>query len=608
MAPLVAAILAHALLGVGLAVAIWAVGIGLIDGRASPAHGYAVGLAAAAAVAFLALLSPWLGLVALAALLVAAFRGAAHVVAAARSLVPVVFALPGVVALPVALGVLLHGPTSTEDSSAFGDLLFWAAQVVSSTLDVAPMRDLLLEGHTTTYVEGASTFIAGALAWIPGFDPILFQLATLPAAMLASLCVGVVLAVRSRPSYPLLLATLGIAVIAYPTWLAESPPVSLAVPLGVSLFALWVDAPRLRLALPLVVLLAVDLFLTKIVGLATLAVVVAGALARRGALTPGRAAVAVGAVLLPGVVWVAAARDQLEWLADLFGVKFLPADAVRGIADQFDRRDTQAAAPAFKAVGELLLLYVLARARAWIPLAALAAGIVGTWFVGGHGFDIAVGLGVLLAVLYLATSPRDVERNRVAIAAAGGALALSAWFRDISGVRAALVLLLPLAAVLVVSLARDRGAYAAAVALVAVAALGGVATDALTDRPTTLTTADEELWREVHDVVPEDGLVFTSRTGPRIVGNEGWNYYPGVAERQLYVAGWSNSPLLADEQLRAERLATNRRVLSGDVEPDAVPLDGRYASFYAAVRRTDDVPADFDQVWSNERYVLYEIP
>ena len=592
MAPLVAAILAHALLGVGLAVAIWAVGIALIDGRASPAHGYAVGLAAAAAVAFLALLSPWLGLVALAALLVAAFRGAAHVVAAARSLVPVVFALPGVVALPVALGVLLHGPTSTEDSSAFGDLLFWAAQVVSSTLDVAPMRDLLLEGHTTTYVEGASTFIAGALAWIPGFDPILFQLATLPAAMLASLCVGVVLAVRSRPSYPLLLATLGIAVIAYPTWLAESPPVSLAVPLGVSLF----------------VLLAVDLFLTKIVGLATLAVVVAGALARRGALTPGRAAVAVGAVLLPGVVWVAAARDQLEWLADLFGVKFLPADAVRGIADQFDTRDTQAAAPAFKAVGELLLVYVLVRGRAWIPLAALAAGIVGTWFVGGHGFDIAVGLGVLLAVLYLATSPRDVERNRVAIAAAGGALALSAWFRDISGVRAALVLLLPLAAVLVVSLARDRGAYAAAVALVAVAALGGVATDALTDRPTTLTTADEELWREVHDVVPEDGLVFTSLTGPRIVGNEGWNYYPGVAERQLYVAGWSNSPLLADEDLRAERLATNRRVLSGDVEPDAVPLDGRYASFYAAVRRTDDVPADFDQVWSNERYVLYEIP
>lgn len=603
MALLLASIVAHALLGVLLALAIWSLGLALIRERLDAPHGYPVGLLAAVVVAFAALVRPWLGMAALVVVAVLMLTGARSLRTLSRAWPTLAWAAPGVVGLPIALGLLLHGPTETHDSSAFGDQLFWAAHLLAATVSVSPLRDLLLEGHTLTYVESAGSFLGGALAWVPGLDAILFQTTTLPALMLTSLCVGIPLAVPAR-GVGVALGVLSVAVIAYPTWLAESPPVALAIPLGLSLYVLAVAPPPMRRGVVLVALLALAFFLTKVVGLAVLAVVVVGALARRRAFTLVRAAAALAAIVIPGLIWLATARDELGWLTELFEPKFLPADAVRGLEAQVDARDTQAAAPAFQMVGELFLAAALVRARAWVPVGALATGIAGTWFVGGHGFDIAVGLGVFLAVLFLATTREEAEGQRMLVAAAAGVLLVSAWFRDISGVRAAFVLVALFAATLLVAVPRARLlAWAAASAALAIALTG-----ALTDRPTTLTPSDHDLWSEVRERAPRDALIFTSMTGPAITGDEGWNYYPGVARRQVYVAGWSSSPLLVDEDARKRRLEANASVLDGDVHPSELDTRWDYSKYYAVLRRYEDAPATFRRLYANVDYALYEIP
>src|SRR5207253_2590560 len=163
-------------------------------------------------------------------------------------------------------------------------------------------------------------------------------------------------------------------------------------------------------------------------------------------------------------------------------------------------------------------------------LIALVVGIAGTWFVGGHGLDITIGIAIVLAALSLLEAPAALERERLLLAPAAVLLAVSAWFRDISGIRAGFVFC----------------------ALFAVA---------------TLTHADYGVWHAVRAVVPRDGLVFTSLTGDRISGYEGWDYYPGVARRQLYLAGWSDSPLLVEPKMRRARLASNAAVLQGRMRP-----------------------------------------
>jgi hypothetical protein len=192
------------------------------------------------------------------------------------------------------------------------------------------------------------------------------------------------------------------------------------------------------------------------------------------------------------------------------------------------------------------------------------------------------------------------------LAAAGAALLASVWFRDITGVRAAFLLtaLLALGLLLALVPAPSLRLTAAAVALVAVGALLGFG-----DRATTLTPEHRDIWLKVRETVPRDnGIVFTTETGPVVVGDQGWNYYPGIAARQIYLAGWSSSPLLVDDDERAERLELNRRVLSGELDPDTLELSRDYGSRYAVVERGSDVGGDFRRLYANDRFELYRIP
>jgi hypothetical protein len=291
------------------------------------------------------------------------------------------------------------------------------------------------------------------------------------------------------------------------------------------------------------------------------------------------------------------------WLTDLLGLKFVPADAARGLWRQLDVRDTQAAAPALLVAGQVLLAVALVRARAFTFTAALGASLIGSWIVSGHGFDITVGIAVLLAALLFLEFPSLLERHRVLVVSAAVSLTLSAWFRETAGVHAGFLLVALLAAGLLAAFAPSPRPLAAAAAAVAVGLLLG-----LGERQTTLTPSDYTLWRHVARTVAEDALVFTSETGPEITGTQGWNYYPGLAGRQVYLAGWSNSSLVVDGAERAQRLRLNRDVLSGRLSPVDLRLSRDYGAYYAVLLRDERAPRSFRRVYRNERFALYRIP
>jgi hypothetical protein len=586
------AIVAHAALGVALAAGVWSIGLGVVPRGREPIA-YPFGLVLSVAAATLALLSGWLLPLSLALVLPPLVRGARRLPAATlRAAVPAA-------ALGTALGFVNHGPTESVDSSAYGDMLFYAAKVVSAGESLVPFRDLLVAGERQVWVESGWMLVGGALDGLPGVDPILFQAVTAPAFFLAALATGFGFVRRAGPALDELVALLAVGAIAYPTWLTESPPVALAAPLAFSLYGVWRDPLPLRLLLAVGSACAVSFFLTKVLGLLPLTIVGAVAIVRdhrrvAPALLGGAAAAAAAAVAL-------FAADS-AWLADVLEAKFLPADAARGLRRQLDVRDTQAASTGVLMVGELLLAAALARQRAWTLVAVLGVAIAGGWLLGGHCFDIVLGLAVLLAaVLVLDRGVRDP----LLLAAAALALGVGAWFRDIAGVGSTLLpLALIFSAVLLALAPRPR---AIAVVAAAAAVVAGLVVFPA-DRPTTLTSADHDAWSEMRATVPPDGLVFTSETGPVVTGDQGWNYYPGVWARQLYIAGWSNSPLLVDDDERRRRLARNRSVLKGRLDPRSLELDREYSSYYAVVDSSSRVPASFARLYGNRELTLYAIP
>jgi hypothetical protein len=646
VAALLLSILLHAGLGIVLAGLVWAIGLGW---HPASVHAYPLGLLTAVGAAVLVLLTPWLAVVAVPLLLWPLVRSRGRLPGLGR----LVWALPGVVGLPVALGLLLHGPTAELDSNAYGDMLFYAAKLVSAEQSIAPFRDLVVEGEPSAYVEAGSTFLGAAVAWLPGFDPILFQTTTLTAFLLTSVPIGLGLLDRGRRGegdrWLPLVALLGVASIIYPTLLTESPPVALALPLTFSLHGLV----RERLALPRFTVvtgaLAVAYALTKGFLLVLLAVLALGTFARDHArsLTRHQAIRLAGAAAAVGAAGIVLFASTSSWLLDIFRFEFEPPDALRGLTDQLDRRDTRGAAPGLALLGQLVLLAVLVRIRALAQAAALAVAVLGDAVVGGHGFYILVGSAILLAALHLWQRTDLLAAQWPLVATAAALLGLSTWFRDISSVRAGFVFValawlaflgalggrrvvlawaatgaavlvaltgrsfvafVLLLVVLAVGLLAPRVRWAtAAVALAAALALAAASDLALTTYDPTLTSEHYEVWRRAEQVVPRDGLVFTSLTGEIVSGEQGWNYYPGVIARQVYLAGWSNSILFVDEDERARRLRLNAEVLAGLRPPGEVPLERRYSSFYAVVRAEDAPPPSFERLYANDRFELYRI-
>jgi hypothetical protein len=632
MLGLTLSVVLHTVLGVALAGVVWAVGLGYLRaltrgrmGRVEAVDAYPLGLLAVTVYAVLVLLEPWLGLLAAALVLapvVGLLRDRGELSVLLRPLAgPFLWALPAVAGFSIVLGVLLHGPDEERDSRAFGDMFFYVNKLVSAADSLIPFRDLLAEGQNIIYVEGAPSFVGAMLSDLPGLDPVLFHTSVLPAFLLSSLCIGLALferdesrTARAAAFWPAVLALLLVAMVPYPTWLTESPPLAVSLPLTFSLYRLWADE-RMELTRFVVLgsVLGVDLLLTKVVAAIPLAVLVVFALYRRYRSHPSfrRIALGVGVGLsVAAAVMIALLFLTASWYARLFEFEFFPAEAAEGLWSQLDTRSTQEAAPALTIAGELLLLAAVVRARNWAIATALGIGLAAAWLLGGQAFDGAIGTANMLVAL-LFWRRRDLfSAQAPLILAAAVVLGLSVWFREIYGVRAGLVLLVLFGlALLPVVAARLRqvGFAAAAASLVALA--GAWSADVrLTQAAVTLTPADYDIWQRVNEIAPDDSLVFTTMTGRRITPQEGWNNYPSIAGRQLYLAGWYDGRLTSDRNEVDRRLALNADVLSGKLAPAALDLSRSYGSYFAVTRHSERVPRRFRLLYANRKFSLYRIP
>jgi hypothetical protein len=587
---LVAAICWHLALGLALAAFVWGVGAGYVRGRGDALDGYPFGLLAVTAAAFLYLVSPWLTPLSI-ALLVPVVR----VRVPRLRLRDAALAAAPVLLLPFAFGLMLHGPTETLASAANGENLWWANRIWSAAESVVPYRDLLAEGQRIIYVEGAPSYVGAALSWLPRFDAILFNTTSLPAFMLVSIVVGLRIVGRGQPvRWAPLVALVALASLTYPAFPTESPPVALALPLAFVVYRLW-EQPRPFAELAVVAaVVGVDLLLTKVIALLPVGIVLGAVLYKRywRGLTPRtRGAIAAG-VAAAGALVVVALLLTASWYRTLFAPHFLPARAVTYLGDQLDTRDASKLAPTFQIVGEIALLLALVRASAFAFAGALGVSVAASWLLTGQGFYMAVGFALLFAALYFAYRPA-----RVGPAFAIAAIALTLWgiTQDISGVRVAIVLAALAWWAFAVGVTRRPRALAIAAVVAAVAwAVGGFRLETHFD---SYSRADHDIWLHVHDVVPRGALVYTSLTGREVTSHEGWNNYPSIARRQLYLAGWYDGRLVAETEERDRRLAHNRAVLAGAAP--AVP------GSWLVLRRGERIPAGFRQAYANGAYALH---
>jgi len=606
----------HTALGLALAALVWLVGRGCLVLCRRPLEGrslldaYPLGLFVVLAAAVPPLVWRPLGLVSglvVAAVVVAGARGATLPLRGET----LVLAALGSAAFGGGLGALLHGPTDELDSAAYGGMLWYVAKVVSATHSIVPFRDPLVEGEEMVYTEAGTSFVGAVLSWLPGFDPILYHAATLPAFAVASLCVGIGLFVADRPAPRVLVgiaaALLAVAIVAYPSWITETPPAAFALPLVFSLWRVWRNELDTRWLVLLSAVVALDYFQTKVIAIMALGLLLLAGLVERHRRRPdfrrvatiAGALIALGAAAVIGLLFVFA-----SWYAGLAKAKALPLDAVRGLTD--GDPDVRSLGLVCLVAGEILVLAALARARSWGLFVALAATVLPSWFLSGYGFDVAlVSELFLVALLLLAGGGLDLRL----VLAAGALLAFAAAAREPLGPQLGFVLVAALLVALGAVVVRTRtvvrlGAVAAAAAVaLALAVRGG-----LDDPAVAITTADHGIWAEVERRVPDNGLVFTTLTGIEVTPHEGWNNYPAVADRQLFVAGWYDGRLVSHEEDRDRRLGLNHSVLTGRAQPRELELSRDYGAYYAVARRSERVPPSFRRVYANDDYVLYEIP
>jgi hypothetical protein len=678
------AVVYHLLLGLGLFCLLWAAGLGVVatfpgssDVRARAAFAYPAGLALAFAAAALYLYRSWLGVLSIAlllapiVLLVLRQGLAKDVWRLARR--PLAFGGPAAVGLALGLGTYFHGPDRAHDSGAGGDVVFYAGRIVAARHSLFPFWDLAAAGHRYTYAESGPSVLGAPLSHLRGFDPFLFNATTLPLVMLLSVLVGIGLIDRrrgpaSRGLDVLVVSMLAVSMVPYPSWMVESSPVTLAVPLAFSMYGLYRYSFSARATLGWVGLLAVAAFLTKIVVLVPLGILVGAALWRdhRQRLAERRFGLAGGLGVVAAALVSAFLLTEVSF-ADLLQARFVTWSTFRGLIDVGQDNYRPAGIP-LALIGLLFLCVGLLRARRYALTTAVACPVALAQFVGGVNFEMAISAAVLVVALDVWSQPGKFAVGTW-FAAAGAALSAAAVVRDISPLRSADVFLILLALTvaggltaserrwqlyrvstvilgisLVFALAGRgvlafvvpfalivfwgttrsptswvRGGGAIGIASVLLAGLGATVHAVSGDnfrlraastvpnlRP--LPSRDDwDLWSHVETITEPHALIFTSLTGMTVDEEHGWNYYAMLADRQIYIAGWVDGDLRVKPHALAARLRSNSAVLSGRVPACGAPGARAFSPYYAVLRNGELSPPGAQLRYRSDAFAIYRL-
>lgn len=642
-AALVAATLAHAMLGSAILAGHWLAGAGvvrlLLGKRAALSDllllGFPLGMLAAAILAAIALAAPN-GMIIAALAWVACTSGLLGWRPAQgemRSLLRVcLLALPFAVAFGSWLALLWHGPTETLAGSPSGDLVYYATSIPQLSSRPYPYLNLGYERLPFgSYDRLLFPAMGAVLTRVVPVDPFLFILAAGGSFFVLSLAIALhafATGVRaSDPARATVLPTgiLWLAVIVanrYPYWVAESVPVIYTAPLTIAVLH-WARRPQMRARFRALAFAIIGSALSKTAGATVLGpFAIAAAAPRFWRLSRAGRLIATGAAAASAVYAAAllARHGPLYFAIAPFGPTSLTWIRVHGVP--------------LVAIIPLLLrdvAAVLLSLSAFLiapPLIAAAIGLGFLIFL-AHPFTFNVNFvcGTLIVGLLAYERAAGLGRYRTIVLTAFALALPAALLTDPAGWSSGVAWAVCVGGAAAVGLAAPvrfpaargsgdafaRGAGGAAIALcLALLAVGRgniVVDSGWRAGPPELTPQVREVWLAAKALTPPDALIFTDQTSiePRLLG--GWNTYVAIGERQVFVSNLlMNEATRLNQERAASDLRENESVLNGSLHPDQLTLRSDYSRYFAVVSAGRRVPPAWRGLFANRDYALYEIP
>jgi hypothetical protein len=636
----------HSLLGCGLSSVQWGAGAGLAlwFHRENPSLarlmllGFPLSLLLVFAGAYLVLALPF-GWIAATAGLLACFASFARRPPAltelqALSRVGMVLVPPSVL-LGSWMVFLAHGPTATLRGQPFGDLGFYASLMYSLESQPLPLVNYSNEGEVLAPLNMLHSMMGASLLKFFTIDPYQFVLAAGGSMYVFGfgLALYAYLSQRSGPGTRLPLIVLSLACFAatrYPFWVVESPPVIMALPLAI---AVWYRTKTARTATQTIGnfgLAVAGTALSKVTSAVTLA-----PLSLAPLLLNFRTAVREFQrlpLLLRGlgILVIAAGALYAAFLLLTFGPLMLSTGGIAPESYQwaFQYHAGRRVVLPFllRDVGTILLAVLAFRLLAWPYALALAIGLASALL---FPFVMRINLpcaGIIIALAGI-DDPRLLRRSRWLALIAFLFCLPAVLLTDVtSGRLTSVIWLLCMGAMVFVvsgyalaasATGRLVGSRSAAVAaalfsLLTCFALVAVARQqfvfAAPANHLALTPEVRDIWSAVRLRTPQDALIFTDQTSTewsRALG--GWNTYATTGQRQIFIAGWYQSPEIRQSpQLLPPKLARNEAVLSGRVRPTALPYRrGPYSAYFAVVDRGRTMPSAWQKTYENPDYALY---
>lgn len=530
-------------------------------------------------------------------------------------------------------------PNGTLD---LGDLAFFTGAYHSLKLGIIPFAELAIEGENFHPFNQTPQLLALGFDVLPHFEISLFLTTSIAMFFFLSIAYSARNLLRYRQqivgfgiSHGLgcVLVLLLCASIRYPSWLVETPPYALALPMALSLIYL-IDRGRERLvflilALPLTV---ITFTVTKVMVMPVIGCYAFCVLSHRAWVEKSKFAligIVIGGVLAAAVCTVLVVTFWHSFISFASDSDFWPTSIQRlqhhmANGTPFLRSLSKVRFLIAMDLSLLVLLGAVLRLRDFVLAASIALGAV-LYYAYSYLFWPTAPSCFALAFAWLLLARRQFLFTDLLPLAISGMLVIFSFFgRDVGGWPIALVWALPLGAMLVLLVYPEQAttalprstrqldiswqfAFTAACLLSAVAHADGALRLGRVDRPV---VAPEiyDLWTKVRELTPQDALIFTDQTGDNEERLSGWNDLAMMAERQFYISSWSTSYLRGNAEARLKRLASNEGILQGTVTPEALTLHRTYGSYYAAVSATRQLPSSFQQIYSNGRFSIYRMP
>lgn len=504
------------------------------------------------------------------------------------------------------LGLRFHGPTVNLPSSVYGDLVTYVSFMSSYLVDPILLPDLLVEGiRLTGYANGATQVIGAGLLNFDLIDPFLFLIVTVPVIGLTTLGIQISdhLSKSSRFSYVFapLYSILVICSIPYIGYIVESPPVMLALPIIFTIYG-FVNFCKIELGFREVMLGIVILFALYITKVTVLLLLIA-AVPYVYQNAPRMIIILVVAIgLISGLLllW------KYSWVVSEMSFEFIP---IRILEERgYWSYDFLLVLMQLAIVGFLWFIihwqYRLSLIVGTVgyfyfyslmPLILSACILLTTYGINEKKIHIRLNYQLflvfvlLLLCVFIINKKYDPHERAIAL----GMVVMMSFISMANQITSC------------IDIHSNKMKGMMVVFAMCLFVLIGYAFERLNPRVQVnqLTSDDFDIWKNVRRLANEDGLIYTDLTGLDLNLHAGWNSYAGIAQRQIFIAGWYNTWLRNDTEELIKRLTVNQKVLRGEVEPDKVPHLKRYNSYYA-VTSVASVPSGFTELYKNDSYVL----